>query len=99
MDSVFLLYEGDEWLSRNSMVLMGVFTNQVELKSAAREPIEQRADEHLDIAKSNYDFDDDATEEDVVEEILIELFSRGATQGWLTNYSVVEVETNKLESI
>ncbi len=99
MDKVFLLYEGDERLLNNSMVLMGVFTNQVELKSAARELIEQRADEHLDIAKSNYDFDDDATEEDVVEEILIELFSRGATQGWLTNYSVVKVETNKLESI
>lgn len=99
MDNVFLLYEGDEWLSRNSMVLMGVFTSQVELKSAARELIEQRADEHLDVAKSNYDFDDDATEEDVVEDILTELFSRGATQGWLANYSVVEVETNKLEEI
>ena len=80
---------------------MGVFTNQAELKSAARELIEQRADEHLDIAKSKYDFDDDATEteEDVIYDILIELFSRGATQGWLTNYSVVEVETNKLEEI
>lgn len=99
MDSVFLLYEGDEWLSRHSMVLMGVFTNQAELKSAARELIEYRADEHLDIAKSNYNFDDDATEEDVVEDILTELFSRGATQGWLTNYSVVKVETNKLEEI
>lgn len=99
MDSVFLLYEGDEWLSRNSMVLMGVFTNQVELKSAARELIEQRADEHLDIAKSEYDFDEDVTEEDVVEEILIELLSRGSTQGWLANYSVVKVETNKLEEI
>lgn len=99
MDSVFLLYEGDEWLSRDSMVLMGVFTNQAELKSAARELIEQRADEHLDSAKSNYDFDEGTTYEDVVDDIMTELFSRRSTVGWLVNYSIVEVETNKLEEI
>ncbi len=99
MDSVFLLYEGDEWLSRDSMVLMGVFTNQAELKSAARELIEQRADEHLGVAKSKYDFDEGTTYEDVVDDIMTELFSRRSTVGWLTNYSIVEVKTNKLEEI
>ena len=99
MDSVFLLYEGDEWLAQSSMVLMGVFTNQAELKFAARELIEQRADEHLDIAKSNYDFDEGTTYEDVVDDIMTELFSRRSTVDWLTNYSIVEVKTNKLEEI
>jgi len=99
MDKVYLLYEGDEWLSNSSMVLMGVFTDTNKLKSAAKELIEQRADEHLDVAKENYDFDEDATEGDVIDEILLELFSRRSTSGWLTNYSIVEVETNKLEEI
>ena len=99
MDKVYLLYEGDEWLSNDSMVLMGVFTNTNELYKAAKELVEQRIDEHRDIAKGKYGFDKDATEEEVIEEILIELFSRHATSAWPTNYSFVEVETNKLEEI
>ena len=99
MDYVYLLYEGDEWLTRGSMVLMGVLTNQNALKKAAEELIMQRADEHLETAKENYDFGEDATQQDVIEDILIELLSRRSTNGWLTNYSIQKVETDKLEEI
>lgn len=96
---VYLLYEGDEWLSNQSLVLMGIFTSIAKLKDAARELITQRADEHLTTAIENFDFCEDSTEEDVVDDILTELFNNRSTQGWLVNYSFQEVELNKLEEI
>lgn len=91
--SVFLLYEGDEWLSRDSMVLMGVFSSEESLRFNAENLIRQRGDEHLDFVEDQNFFDIDETfSKDekislVVDDILLELLSRGSTSGWNTNYS------------
>ena len=90
--SVFLLYEGDEWLSNDSMVLMGVFSSEESLKFNAEKLIRQRGDEHLDCAEGQnfFDFDETFSKDEkissVVDDILLELLSHGATSGWSTNY-------------
>ena len=48
MESVYLIYEGDEWLATDSLVLMGVFTNQKKLWQSARQLIRQRAKANAD---------------------------------------------------
>ena len=40
---VYLLYEGDAWLSTSSLVLMGVFEDEMKLNEAAGELISERA--------------------------------------------------------
>ena len=40
---VYLLYEGDAWLSSSSLVLMGVFEDEMKLNEAAGELISERA--------------------------------------------------------
>lgn len=99
MATVFLLYEGDEWLSRDSMILMGVFSDMNHLKDAAQELICQRAEEHASFARDNFDYPDDATRNDVIDDIMEELFSHRNTCRWTTNYSFVEVELDKLEEV
>lgn len=44
---VYLLYEGDEWLSLHSLVLMGVFTSEKELESASNKVIHQKIDRNF----------------------------------------------------
>lgn len=44
MKTAYLLYEGDSWLSRSSLVLMGVFTTKEKLFSAVKQYVlENRA--------------------------------------------------------
>ena len=103
--SVFLLYEGDEWLSNDSMVLMGVFSSEESLKFNAEKLIRQRGDEHLDCAEyqnffdSNETFSKDEKISSVVDDILLELLSRGSTSGWSTNYLYQEVILDELGEI
>lgn len=103
-ETVFLLYEGDEWLSTDSLVLMGIFTTKETLKANAEKLIRERGNEHVSDADGmGYDFDDCETRKEkidsVCEDILLELIGRGSTSGWTTNYSVTEVELDKLEEI
>ena len=103
--SVFLLYEGDEWLSSDSMVLMGVFSSEESLRFNAEKLISVRGDEHLDFAEGQNFFDIDETfSKDekislVVDDILLELLSRGSTSGWSTNYSYQVVTLDELGEI
>ena len=102
--TVFLLWEGDEWLSRDSLVLMGVFSMPDTLCHYAEELIRERGDEHLEYAEYDaWDFDEDASKKEkingVVEAIMEELFSNGSTAGWDINYIWQEVELDKLEEI
>ncbi len=92
--SVYLLYEG-EWLSKDSLVLMGIFTTERKLFDAARELIAERGSIHLDFAKEVIDSDYESVD-DVIEDILRELRSRGATSEWDTNYCYVKVELDEL---
>ena len=103
-NNVWLLYECDEWLSNDSMVLMGIFTTKETLKVNAEKLIRERGNKHVNDAEGmGYDFSDCETRKEkidsVCDDILLELTSRGSTSGWSTNYSVTEVELNKLEEI
>lgn len=103
--SVFLLYEGDEWLSNDSMVLMGVFSSEESLKFNAEKLIRQRGDEHLDCAEYQnfFDYNETFNKDEkislVIDDILMELLSRGATSGWSTNYSYQEATLDELGEI
>lgn len=99
--TVYLLYEGDQWLSSDSMVLMGIFTSEEHLKVNAEKLIREHASEHLNDAESwGYDFDDLETKkgkmDSVVEDILLELMNHHATSSWRTNYSFQEATLNEL---
>ncbi len=99
--TVYLLYEGDQWLSSDSMVLMGIFTNEEKLKVNAEKLIREHTSEHLNDAEGmDYDFDDLETKKEkmdsVVEDILLELMSRHATSSWSTNYSFQEATLDEL---
>ena len=62
---VYLLYEGDAWLSSSSLVLMGVFEDEMKLNEAAGELISERAarnfnsedwcDDDYELEKCGYD--------------------------------------------
>ena len=103
-NSVRLLYEGDEWLSTDSLVLMGIFTSDETFKTNAEKLIRERGRQHVSDAEGmGYDFSDCETMKDkidsVCDDILLELCSRGSTSGWTTNYSSTTAELDKLEEI
>lgn len=103
--NVYLLYEGDEWLSTDSLVLMGIFTSEEKLKENAKKLIRQRAKKHLKTAEQNsiYDFEYPDNDEEniniVVEGMMAELMNNGNTNGWDVNYSYTCAELDKLEEI
>ena len=103
-DSVFLLYEGDEWLSNDSLVLMGVFSSLISLDFYADKLIRERGKEHLETAEEDgWVFDEGLTEEEKVDEIvgtiLLELMDRKSTSTWGTNYHIKEVSLDELGEI
>lgn len=102
--TVWLLYEGDEWLSTDSLVLMGVFSSRTKLNKAANMLIRQREREHLKDAIGNcYDFIDCKTDkqktEFVCNDILDELMNIGSTSGWTTNYMASSVTLDELGEV
>ncbi len=108
METVYLLYEGDEWLSKDSLVLMGIFTSTELLRTNAEKLIRQRAKLHINAVESQgfnlKDYFEGCCSEKkkadiVVEDILTELLSRGATSGWDVNYCTTEATLNELGEI
>ena len=101
---VTLLYEGDEWLSTDSLVLMGIFTSDESFKANAEKLIRQRVKQHVRDADDNgYDFGDCKSqkekEDSVCDDILLELCSRGSTSGWTTNYTSTTAMLDELGEI
>jgi hypothetical protein len=92
----YLLYEGDQWLSRDSMELRGAFSRKDELKKAARKVIAEQAREHLEDFIGNGG-DEDTTQTEVCREMLNELMENGQTYGYTTNYSIESVTLNELQ--
>ena len=91
--TAYLLYEGDQWLSKDSMDLHGVFTNKKKLEKAARKLIAEEAKQHLEDA---YNADMDLkTESEVCRSILSELMSEYQTCGWTTRYTIETVTINE----
>ena len=97
--SVYFLYEGDKWLSNSSLVLMGVFDNNDDLSNAAKELINERADEHYRYALENWTIDEDYGKEDVVNDLYEELFANNQTSDGYVRYCINLVELNVLGEI
>ena len=92
-----MLWEGDEWLSTCSLVLMGIFTSKEKLKENARTLIRQRASEHLEIGNAmGLDYPD---EDSVCEDILLELMAHSSTNCWNTNYLYETVKLDELNEV
>ena len=101
MNIVYLLFEGDQWLTNENLVLMGIFDNENSLFSSALELINNRIDEHCHYAVTclGFDEDDEDLKEIVATDILHELKDNNQTQTWFTNYMIKEVQLNKLEEV
>lgn len=94
---VYLLYEGDEWLSSDSLVLMGIFTSKESFKANAEKLIRQRIKQHRRTASENgWEY---GTDNEIVDDILLELTSRGSTTGWETNYTTQSATLDELGEI
>ena len=105
-----MLYQCDEWLSTNSMVLMGIFTNDDSLHGAIKDLIIENADTHencgdLDDIIEWYkeecgeDFEMSEVVEDFIDETTKELLRNGQTQGLSVNYMTTRVGTDVLGEI
>ena len=60
MNTIFLLFEGDERLSFSSLVLMGVFEDEMKLNVAAETLIQRRAEKNFnseDWCDDDYDLE------------------------------------------
>ena len=85
-----LLYEGDQWLSTSSLVLMGVFTNEDDLKSGAEKIIR-------DNANNNYTEEEKRNEismEDYIEESVYWLMSDRQLLGCYNSFLIRDVTPN-----
>lgn len=93
MEEVYLLYETDEWLSKSSQVLMGVFTGSEQISDGVRELVKKRIE----------NFRDDEFEEleETQDRILEEVFCNNGlqTQGYTVNILVKSVEPNRVDEI
>ena len=97
---VYLLYEGDAWLSTDSLVLMGIFSSRKKLEAGAR----VLAFEHIN---QLYDKDDCAYEgmtrdegkNACIDNVVKELMTDNQTQGYEVNFDIRVAELNKMEEI
>ena len=65
MKTIYLLYEGDAWLSRSSLVLMGVFEDEYKLNEATEALIQEHA-------RKNFNSEDWSDEEYDIEQFVYE---------------------------
>lgn len=87
---VFLLYEGDSWLSTDSLVLLGVFTSTERLAGGVQEHVRCNFDVYTE--------DEEAEADEVASLICDEFFECGMqTQGYINNLCAKSVETNRIE--
>ena len=97
---VYLLYEGDAWLSSDSLVLMGIFTDKEQLKQGAIQLAEQHIVDLFDLDDGDYE---DMTEEEAqnafIDSFIGELMNNSQTQGYEVNFDIKAVELNKVEEI
>lgn len=92
MNVVYLLYEGDEWLSNDSLRLRGVFTDTKELEKGAQQLIEKLADVNFDLRDYGYPM----TLSDFVSEELTEFMEYFQTYTGSVRLIAKTEELNKL---
>ena len=94
-DEVYLLYEGDEWLSRSSLSLMGIFTNEEDLKKGCEELVRSRAERnYTDSEKEWCD-----SMEDFIVYCVDELMSNRQVLSSYSSFTISQVATNVMEEI
>lgn len=81
MKRAFLVFEGDEWLSTRSLVLMGVYDDK-----------EKAIGDILDAMADGLLFDDEGNTSDYAKELLEHY---GQTQGFRWNYIINEANINE----
>lgn len=95
---VTLLYQCDSWLSNDSKVLMGIFTDSDSLEAGISELISLNRINHFDSGDvEDFDYDSDDDDDafyDFVEDKSHELIRYGQTQGMSINYMLVHVDTD-----
>ena len=98
--TVLLLYEGDLWLSTDSLVLMGVFSSEDLLEKNAKKLIWGKRQEHLRFEKEQA-FEDEKirSTRDLCADILDDLMRFRQSEYGYTRYLVKEIELNKLEEV
>ena len=85
-----LLYEGDQWLSKSSLVLMGVFTNEDDLKSGVEKIIREDANNnYTEEYKKN-----EVSMEDYIEESVYWLMSDRQLLGCYNSFLISDVTPN-----
>ena len=87
MKKVYLVFVADEWLSSDSMTVISVCESKEEVDSIVRQYIESHSMKLVE--------DDDNTEE-VVRDLLDDLFEDNQTQGYSYNFSIDLIEMNTL---
>ena len=97
--TVFFLYEGDTWLSTDSLVLMGVFSSEDLLKENAKKLIWEKRQEHLQWEKEQAFADEIRGMRDLCADILDDLMRHNQSDYGYTRYLVKEVELNKLGEV
>lgn len=88
--NLYLLYEGDEWLSSSSLVLMGIFTNENELKNGVEKLIRENV-------QNNYTEDEEkngTSIEEFIEESVYRLMSDRQLLGNYTSFLIRSVAPN-----
>lgn len=84
MEKVFLVFEGDAWLSKNSLILMGVYDN---IENAILDIIEQMSEDG--------ELDGEKNRDDVAKE----LSCGHQTYGFDRNYIIKTASLNEWEEI
>lgn len=101
--NVYLLYVGDEWLSRNSLALIGVYGNKVRaMKDAAKDfassfsNVKDWCADNINLGEGP-DLSPRVVRAECERSILAELRENGQTQGHCINYTIYETPLNQLD--
>ena len=95
MKTVFLVYEGDQWLSRDSLSLRGSYTTREKaVQSVLRNHRIKPAEVRDSFGSSS---DEMSCREDVNRLLRSELESQDQTQGYSSNYMIEEASLDKEE--
>ena len=86
---VYIVYEGDQWLSRSSM--------EVKCISPTKEDAINKVLKNHALRQSDFPDDDDITPEEMEDEIRRDLELNGQTQGYTVNYHIQEMEISTWE--
>lgn len=101
--NVYLLYVGDEWLGKNSLTLIGVYSNKTMAMKDAAKDFAYDFHNMRHWSADNWDFEEDpdphphVVRAECYRSILAELKENGQTQGHCINYTIYETPLNQMD--